>query len=173
MTMARSLPYLAALVLGAGTAALASCADGGPKAGVPASAASDLKSQLDDVRGVVESAKCRGLARELAQVRSRIDGLPSSVDPQLQQRLSDGYDRLKSKAPKECKSNHDATTTTTTETQTAPQTQTQPQTQPPPRTQPQTQPPPQTQTQSTPASPPPVTTPNPPDPSGGTPPQSP
>jgi len=167
--MRRSLPCLVALMLGAGAAGLAACADSKTKGGIPAGDASDIKRQLEDIRGTVDSAKCDRLSRELRQVVTRIDALPSSVDAQLHQRLDDGYDDLKAKALSECNENRDdqQTQTSTTDTQTEPPpTQTQPQTQ----TQTPTQTEPPVTTPPPPVEPPPVEPP-PADPGGGTPPE--
>lgn len=178
MTMRRWLPHLVALALGAGAALLGACADGGPKGGVTANAAQSLKSQLEYVRVTVDSAKCDRLSRELRQVIDRVDGLPSSVDAQLRQRLSDGYARLKTQALKDCNDNRDKqqtqTTTTDTQTNTAP---TQTSTATTPATTPTT---PTTSTATTPTTsvpttptPPPVTPPQPAPAGGGTPPHIP
>jgi len=166
--MRRPLPYLVALVLGVGAAALVACSDK-PQNGVPANAASSLKGQLEDVRGTVDSAKCDRLSRELRSVITRIDALPSTVDAQLRQRLSDGYDTLKKQGLRECNENRadEQTTTTETQTSTTPTTTATPTTTTP-KTPTATTPP--TTTPTKPVPPPPVQPPPPGGEGGGTPP---
>lgn len=166
--MRRWLPYVLAAVLGSGAALLAACGDA-PKAGISADEASDLKSQIEDVRQRVDDARCQPLVDQLRQVDERIDGLPSSVDAQLRRRMRDGSEKLRETARSECEENRAAKETETTTTETAPVPDTT-ETQPPATT---TKPPPTTTTPptATTPSPPPAPEPPPADPGGGTPPE--
>jgi TolA-binding protein len=168
----RWLPYVLAAILGVGTALLVACGDG-PAHGLSANQASKLQSDLVDVQQRVDSAHCNELIKQLSQIDTRIDELPSSVDAQLRERLREGAERLRSTSRTECEENRQGTQTdtTTTETQTEPTTT---ETQPPATTatQPQTTTAPPTTTAVPPAPPePPVTPPPPVGPGGGTPPE--
>ncbi len=139
MSMRRGLPHLVALVLGIAAALLAACGSS-TKGGIPQADASDIKSQLEDVRSRVADGNCDELPGQLRQVSSAIDALPRSVDNRLVSALRDGADRLQGRAVQDCNDNN-----TPTETQT---------TAPPPQTVPtatQTQPPPETTTDTAPA----------------------
>jgi TolA-binding protein len=114
MTIRRTLPHLVALLLGVGAALLAACGQT-TRGGIPAADASDLKRQLEDVRGRVADGRCDELAGQLRQVNTRIDELPRSVDARLVQALRDGADRLQRRAVEDCNANN-----VPTETQTAP-----------------------------------------------------
>jgi hypothetical protein len=174
MTMRRTLPYVLALLLGVGAALLAACGET-TRGGIAAADASDLKSELEDVRERVADGRCEELAGQLRQVNTRIDDLPRSVDERLVKALRDGAGRLQRTAVEDCNANSVPTETepaptvtetppaetTTTETQTAPPDTT---TTPPETT---TAPPPtQTDVPVPPPEPPPPVTPD-----GGTPPE--
>ncbi|MDP2711312.1 MAG: hypothetical protein Q8O56_08835 [Solirubrobacteraceae bacterium] len=116
--MRRTIPYLLALTLGAGTALLAACGGGTP-GGVPSAVAGDLKSQIEDVREATEDSRCSDLPGQLRQVDEAIDDLPASTDAQIVSALSDGVAKLRRIAVEECEANRtapDPTETTTTET---------------------------------------------------------
>jgi TolA-binding protein len=178
MTMRRALPYVLALLLGVGAALLAACGET-TRGGIAAADASDLKRQLEDVRGRVADGRCDDLGGQLRQVNTRIDELPRSVDARLVASLRDGADRLQRRAVEDCNANSVPTETetapTVTETAPAETTTTQTETAPPettttpPET---TTAPPPTQTAEPPLPPaeppPPVITPG-----GGTPPEVP
>jgi outer membrane biosynthesis protein TonB len=121
MTVRRTLPYLLAAMLGVGAALLAACGSG-TDAGIPSANASDLKSQISDVRQAVEDRRCADVAGQLRQVDERIDDLPPSTDDQLVNNLRDGADKLLGVARQECDA--ESTQTTTTETQTTNTTET-------------------------------------------------
>jgi hypothetical protein len=120
MIVRRSLPYLLALALGAGTALLAACGGSGTKNGIPAASAGELKSQIEDVKQAVDDGRCSDVRGQLRQVDSGIDGLPGSVDPTLVSALRDGADKLRSRAVDECDPDTATTTTETTTTETIP-----------------------------------------------------
>lgn len=181
MTVRRTLPYLLALALGAGTALLAACGGGGTKNGIPAASAGELKSQIEDVKQAVDDGRCSDVRGQLRQVDSGIDDLPRSVDQTLVAALRDGADKLRSSAVDECDpdaatqtTTTDTTTTetTTTDTTTVPDTTTEPtftETTPTPTT--PTEPPPPVTTTPVPPpvtpEPPPVNPPPPPISPGG------
>jgi hypothetical protein len=181
MTVRRALPYVVALLLGVCAALVAACA-GSTKGGIPAASASDLKSQLEDIRERVDAGRCGELNGQLRQVDEGIDSLPESVDEQLKQALRDGANRLRDVAPREC---NEIQAATQTQTQTVPPVvtgtvpeETTPAT-PPTTTTPTTTVPPTTTTPSpaptdpTVAPEPPVQPPPPIGPGGGTPPEIP
>lgn len=183
MTVRRVLPYVLAALLGVGCALLAACG-GSTEAGIPATDAEDLKSQITDVRQAVESGRCSDVPGQLRQVDDAIDDLPASVDDQLVNNLRDGADRLLGIARDECDA---PTETTTTETVTTDTTETPPEpvetttapaetttsetpttTTPAPQPPPAPEPAPQPEPTPPPAPPPPAGTPG-----GGTPPEVP
>jgi hypothetical protein len=180
MTVRRALPYVVSLLLGVCAALLAACA-ADTKGTMPMASASDLKSQLEDVRERVDAGRCGELNGQLRQIDDRIDALPVSVDEQLKQALRDGATRLRDRAPRECNDNHvptqtqtqttapvvtdttpPETTTATTPTTTVPTITVEPTTTTPPTSTPTVAPPP-------PVEPPPA----PIGPGGGTPPEIP
>jgi len=184
MTMRRGLPQLVALALGVGAALLAGCGST-TRGGIPASDASHIKSQLEDVRSRVSDGRCDNLSSELRDVNTAIDNLPRSVDNRLVSELRDGADRLQVAAVSDCNDNSAATQTATTPTETQTETtpaQTQTDTTPAETTTTSTQTtttPPATTTQPPPTTtfapaPPPEPAPPPPppvvNPGGGTPP---
>ncbi|MGH2897240.1 MAG: hypothetical protein ACRDMZ_01090, partial [Solirubrobacteraceae bacterium] len=120
--MRRTLPYLLALALGVAAALLAACGEGS-SAGVPAANATDLKSQITDVRQAVDDGRCSDVPGQLKQVDESIDDLPPSTDSQLVNALRDGANRLRAVAVQECGAQTTQTTettqTATTETQTS------------------------------------------------------
>jgi hypothetical protein len=175
MTMRRTLPHLLALLLGSGAALLAACGES-TRGGIPSAEASDLKSQIEDVRQAVEGDRCNDVPGQLRQVDNAIDELPRSVDNRIVSTLTDGADRLRRNAVEDCNRRREETRTETTE---EPEQQTETQAPPPPPPA-QTQAPPQTQTQPPPtatvAPPPPPADPGgtpPADPGNGTPPANP
>jgi hypothetical protein len=116
MTVRRALPYVVALLLGVCAALVAACA-GSTRGGIPAASASDMKSQLEDIRERVDGGNCGELNGQLRQVDEGIDALPGSVDEQLKQALRDGANRLRDAAPREC---NEIQASTQTQTETVP-----------------------------------------------------
>jgi hypothetical protein len=175
MTVRRILPFLLAALVGAGAALLAACG-AGTEAGIPQANASDLKSQIEDVRLAVDDGRCSDVPGQLRQVDEGIDDLPPSTDDQLVSNLRDGADKLLGVARDECgDAKTDTTTTeeppaetttteqpptqteTTTETTTTPPTETTPAEttpQPPPPPEPAPAPAPAPAPQPQPAPPP-------------------
>jgi outer membrane biosynthesis protein TonB len=173
MTVRRILPFLLAALLGAGAALLAACG-AGTEAGIPQANASDLKSQIEDVRQAVDDGRCSDVPGQLRQVDEGIDDLPPSTDDQLVSNLRDGADKLLSVSREECSDAKTETTTTeepATETATteAPPTETQTETSPaqttttpatttaPTETTPEPPPPPEPEPPAQPQPPPPPT----------------
>lgn len=150
MSVRRILPHLIAALLGVGAALLAACG-AGSEAGIPAATASDLKSQITDVREAVESGRCSDVPGQLRQVDEGIDDLPPSTDDNLVNNLRDGANKLLDLAREEC----DTTPTETTTTETKPTETTTTETTP---TETTTQPTETTATTPTQTTPPPTTT---------------
>jgi len=176
MTMLRALPYAIALLLGVGAAVLSACGES-TRGGIPAADASDLKSQLEDVRQRVADGRCDELDGQLRQVDTAIDDLPRSVAARLVKALRDGADRLQRSAVEECNANRvqtqtetapDVTETTPSETTPTETETTPPQTTTTPPETTTTTPPP---TVEPPPPPEPVPVPPPVSPGGGTPPE--
>jgi hypothetical protein len=118
MTM-RALPYLCALLLGAGAALVAGCGDRSNL--IPASSAGDVKQQLSDVEAAVADGSCGDVTAAVGRAQSAVTNMPEDVDPRLKQRLLSGLDKLARRAQSECDA---AATPSTTSTQTVPTTET-------------------------------------------------
>ncbi|MGH2944583.1 MAG: hypothetical protein ACRDLN_17610, partial [Solirubrobacteraceae bacterium] len=163
--MRRPLTTLLALLLGVGAALLVACGDG-TSGGVPAANASDLKSQINDVRQAVDDGRCTDVPGQLKQVDEGVDDLPPSTDTQLVRGLRDGADTLRRVAVNECNARDEDTTTTETTTTETTTTETVPEETTPDETVPQeTTPIPTTPTPTTTIpTPPPVPEPPPPPP---------
>jgi hypothetical protein len=134
---------------------LAGCGDKAP--GVPKRDASELIRLLRKVQAASDDPqRCDELAAGIARVRARIQSLPSKVDADVRESLSNGVKNLAESARAQCE-NTKTTPTETTPTETVP-TETVPpttETVPPPTT--ATTPPPPTQTTPPPTTPPPTT----------------
>jgi hypothetical protein len=152
---------LVAVVLGAGAAGLTACGD--TKGLIASNDSSSLQQQLDDVSSAVSDSNCKKAATAVVRFQRKVQGLPSSVDPRLKQRLTEGGQRLATQAAKDCKQ---TTETVPTETQTTPTVTTPPVTTPTVTTPTTTTPTTTTPTTTTPTTTTP-TTPTPPDNGGG------
>jgi len=167
VTVRRTVPYLVAALLGVSAALLAACG-AASDSGIPAANASDLKSQITDVRQAVEDGRCADVPGQLRQVDEAIDDLPPTTDDQLVNNLRDGAGELLGRAREECGATTTETTTTetttteTTTTETAPVETTTSET--PPATTPTTTTPTTTQPAPPPPEPAPVPEPPPPPP---------
>jgi hypothetical protein len=114
----RPVVLLVALVLGAATAVLVACGSDGR---LPSSDASSLTNALDEVSADFRAGRCGDAERALAQARSVLGTLPSTVDPALRSRLSQGIDNLAQQVPASCRAattQSQPTETTTTDTTT-------------------------------------------------------
>jgi hypothetical protein len=111
---------VAALALGAATAVLVSC--GGTSTGlIPDDHASTLSQELQNVADDVAAQRCASAIAAGQRVVAAVTSLPPSVDGRLQKRLAEGTQRLIDHIPGDCRT---ATTTTTTSTDTTPDTET-------------------------------------------------
>ena len=117
--MMRVIPYICALLLGAGAALVAGCGD---RSGlIPRQDADALKTNIAAAKEAVGARQCGASDQALSQARTTVTNLPASVDDRLRRRLLDGLDRLATKAGTEC--NEPPVTSTTavpTTTTTAP-----------------------------------------------------
>jgi cell division septation protein DedD len=107
-----------AIVLAAvlGTLAALATACGQDQSGLlPRTRAERLLSALDRTERAVQAGDCTRAQRALADLQTRIDNLPGSVDRDLRTRLQQGAGRLSGQVPQDCQANQ-PTTTTTTET---------------------------------------------------------
>lgn len=121
MNVRRLLPFLVALVLGAGSAVLVACGDSGTDGGLPQPDANQLSSDFEDVQQAVDDARCDDVVKQLAQVNTRLDALPQSVDSELVENLRKAQTNLANgMAVEECNDNKqpevEPTDTTTQET---------------------------------------------------------
>ncbi|HVW17387.1 MAG TPA: hypothetical protein VHB30_03985 [Solirubrobacteraceae bacterium] len=121
----RVVPYLLALVLGAGAAGLTACGSSSQKL-IPAEQAGSLRDDLDAVRAAVADADCAGAADAVDQAQSDLNQMSSKVDRQLRARLQSGIDALRAQAQDECEAvgTVETTPSTTTTTLTTPPTDT-------------------------------------------------
>jgi hypothetical protein len=110
----RALPYVLALVLGLGAAALSACGSSGSSALIPSSQAGPLSDDFDRVAAAVADGDCGGAARAVQRAQSDLDALPSSVSQRLRDRLQRGVTALASQAQRECLANQAAPTTAST-----------------------------------------------------------
>jgi hypothetical protein len=113
-----------ALALGAAVAVgLVSCGSRDTKGLVPGDNAQQISANLSTVDQLASQGDCTDAAAAVAEVSSEIDALPSSVDPQLRDRLRAGAARLEDivNSPGAC----ETTTTTSSEPTTTESTTTE------------------------------------------------
>lgn len=92
--MGRLSAPLIALLLGAAMAAgLSACGSGGGADLLPGGTASEIKSNLDQVRQLVEEGECTGAEDAAETVGLEVEEL-TGVDKKLKQALSEGATRL-------------------------------------------------------------------------------
>jgi cell division septation protein DedD len=108
-----AIPILA-LALGAAVAVgLVSCGSRDEKGLLPGNNAQQILDNLDQVKADVQDGDCSSASAEVATIQDEIDALPTTVDPQLRARLSDGAQRLADvvNSPGACETTTAATTT--------------------------------------------------------------
>jgi hypothetical protein len=116
------LPYLIALLCGFLAAAAIGC--GADRSNlIPASDASSLTAQLDEIRAQIDAGQCAGLSDKVKAFHDAATSLNSSVDKRLRTRLREGANSLQDHAVTDCQTAAAAktqteTTPTTTETTT-------------------------------------------------------
>ena len=165
MTMCRPSRLALAAAVAAALAAAGVSACGNDSGQLPASRASALEDELDQVAAGVRDRNCTVAEQAVSRVQGELLNLPRSTDAALRQRLQEGVDNLRARVPAACqggtsgaqespsqsetpstdeksKKKTDTTDTGTTTEQTTPPTTDTGQTQPPTDTG-------QTQTQST------------------------
>ncbi len=92
--MGRLTAPLLALALGAAAAvALIACGGGSSAKLLPGNTASQITTNLDEVKRLAQSGECVGAEDAAQQVSAQIDAL-GGVDKQLKQALREGADRL-------------------------------------------------------------------------------
>jgi hypothetical protein len=117
---------LIAGVLGVSAALLVAC--GSTKGLVPTGNAGTLQSDLDAIASNVASGNCTAASQAVSKAQQDLASLPSSVNVQLRQNLTQGFDKLASSAATQCQqqtTTTQTTTTTPTTTTTTPTTTTQ------------------------------------------------
>ncbi|MDX6665305.1 MAG: hypothetical protein QOG68_1511, partial [Solirubrobacteraceae bacterium] len=126
----RALPYLLALLLGAGAAGLTACGQATNPAMVPASNADQLKADLDDVGAAISAQDCARSATALSQLQTDLSQLPRGTSKRLVSALRNAAATLATQSAKECQQKTSTqttptvTTVTTTTTDTTPTTTT-------------------------------------------------
>jgi hypothetical protein len=114
-----ALPILA-LALGAAVAVgLVSCGTRDEKGLLPGNNAQQILDNLDQVKADAQSGDCSSASAEVATIQDEIDALPTTVDPQLRARLSDGAQRLADvvNSPGACETTVQTTTVAPTTTE--------------------------------------------------------
>lgn len=118
MTVRRTFPLLAALLLGAACAVLVAC--GGTRGNddlIPDQQAATMIDQLDTIQNAVDRGRCTGVGNEVATLQSQINDLSRQVNARLRARLQEGVNNLADIAPDECLTRRqEQTQTQTTET---------------------------------------------------------
>jgi hypothetical protein len=154
--LARAFRLVLAALLGVSAALVVAC--GGSSSGlIPAASAGPLQSDFEAVAQAAQSGNGNCLATESALGKTEQDflALPSTVDPGLKRRLSEGIANLRKVALEMCAQPSATATTATTQTTTTPTATTQ------------TTPTTTTTTTNTNATPPTTTTTTPPPNNGG------
>ena len=148
-----------ALLLGVLCAFAAACGEDETGMLSPARA-ENLKGDLDAIDEGVAAGRCNAVEGRLDSLRVEIEGLPSTTDSGLRERLETGLANLETQAPEECADGADTTTEPETQVETVPP-ETTPETTPPETTPPETTPPETTPPETTPpeTTPPATTTP--------------
>lgn len=88
-----SASLLALALLGAATLALSACGGGGNAKLLPGGTASEINSNLDQVRELVSARDCIGAENAAASVSEEIEAL-EGVDAKLKESLQQGVERL-------------------------------------------------------------------------------
>ena len=123
----RVLPALAALVLGAATAALVACGGDGR---IPSGDASSLKSALSRIEADYRAGRCQTAVQDVEKAQNALLNLPNSVNADLRNRLESGIQNLQKRVPATCDQAQTQTQqtqpdTTTTDTTTSESTETE------------------------------------------------
>jgi hypothetical protein len=109
-----------ALTLGVAAAlALVSCGKRDTKGLLPGDTASQIVSNLDQIKADAAAGDCTSAAAEVGAVQDQIDNLPSSVDSRLRTNLEQGAQALADKinSAGACEATTEATTTTRSTTE--------------------------------------------------------
>ncbi len=110
----RPAPVICALALAAG--GLSACGSSDSTTGrIPATEARALQRDIQRVQEPVRDGDCSLASTRVQQVSARLDGLPSSVDAGLVERLRSGVTKLQERAGTECLGARTVTQETTTE----------------------------------------------------------
>jgi outer membrane biosynthesis protein TonB len=88
-----SAPLIALLLAAAVAVGLSACGSSGGAELLPGATASEIKSNLDEVRQLVEAGECPAAADAATKVSLQVEEL-SGVDAKLKQALSEGAARL-------------------------------------------------------------------------------
>jgi hypothetical protein len=113
------LPHLIALLCGFLAAVAVGCGDRSNL--IPGQRASDLTSQLDDIKSAIDAGRCDGLSARVKAFHDDATSLDPAVDRRLRTRLRQGANSLQDHAVDDCEAAAAAQTQTQT-TDTTPQT---------------------------------------------------
>src|SRR5882757_3318829 len=102
-----SAPLIALLLAAAVAVGLSACGSSGGAELLPGATASEIKSNLDEVRHLVEAGECPAAADAATKVSLQVEEL-SGVDGKLKQALSEGAARL-SEVVTECEAPEEST----------------------------------------------------------------
>jgi hypothetical protein len=106
--------------------ALAGCGGSKTEPSIPASNAQALLTQLDQVANNFDNGACNGAHAKVAELISKVDQLPSTVNKEVRTNLRNGMVHLDSLIGSQCKrpetTTTSASTTTTTPTTTTTET---------------------------------------------------
>jgi hypothetical protein len=113
-----------AFLLGVAAAVLVACGGGGGSSDnlLSQSRADRIKGDLTDIRQAVNEQACDAAQAGLNKLKEDLDGMPSSVDARLRERLREGYAKLSQRVPVDCTQATTTTTTVPTTTTTTPTT---------------------------------------------------
>jgi hypothetical protein len=121
----RLVPLRLALasVLGVGAALAVACGSSSSSL-IPAGNAGPLQSDFDAVASSVAQGDCPDTTKAVEQTQQDLAALPSTINPQLLETLTNGVQTLAARAATECKQNATSSTPTTGQTSTSTQTDT-------------------------------------------------
>lgn len=129
MSVRSVLPFLLALLLGAGAAGLVACGDDSSAGLLPASDAEGILRELDAARDALAAGECTRAAQAVDRARQAVESLPRSVDDRLVRRIDQGIAELDRQIVPDCEAQTQeetvpTTTTVVPETTTTTETQT-------------------------------------------------
>jgi outer membrane murein-binding lipoprotein Lpp len=117
MRIRRALAMVAIAALGGASSLLVGCGSDSKKL-IPSGDANALNSNLDAIANAVTAGRCAAASSKLTDLRSDLNRLPSTIDPDLRHNLEEAYAVLAKDALRDCRARTQTTTTETTPTTT-------------------------------------------------------